>query len=68
MVTSALSPKSDQTNFISPFVVDASLFESTPRINDSEINYKKITDERIHVELCLLKLASYKKDTKKKTS
>ncbi|MEC7879779.1 MAG: DNA polymerase III subunit gamma/tau [Bacteroidota bacterium] len=37
-------------------------------INDSEINYKKITDERIHVELCLLKLASYKKDTKKKTS
>ena len=37
-------------------------------INDSEINYKKITDERIHVELCLLKLASYKKDNKKKTS
>ena len=34
-------------------------------INDSEINYKKITDERIHVELCLLKLASYKKDKKK---
>ena len=37
-------------------------------INDSEINYKKITDERIHVELCLLKLASYKKGNKKKTS
>jgi DNA polymerase-3 subunit gamma/tau len=34
-------------------------------INDCEINYKKITDERIHVELCLLRLASYKEDKKK---
>ena len=34
-------------------------------INDCEINYKKITDERIHVELCLLRLASYRKDKKK---
>ncbi|MFL2628881.1 MAG: DNA polymerase III subunit gamma/tau [Candidatus Marisimplicoccus sp.] len=34
-------------------------------INDSEINYKKITDERIHVELCLLKLASHRKVKKK---
>ncbi len=34
-------------------------------INDSEINYKKITDERIHVELCLLRLASYREVKKK---
>ena len=34
-------------------------------INDCEINYKKITDERVHVELCLLRLASYKEDKKK---
>ena len=34
-------------------------------INDSEINYKKITDERIHVELCLLRLASYREIKKK---
>ena len=34
-------------------------------INDCEINYKKITDERIHIELCLLRLASYKEDKKK---
>jgi len=34
-------------------------------INESEINYKKITDERIHVELCLLRLASYRKVKKK---
>ena len=34
-------------------------------INESEINYKKITDERIHVELCLLQLASYRKVKKK---
>ena len=34
-------------------------------INDCEINYKKITDERVHVELCLLRLASYNEDKKK---
>jgi len=34
-------------------------------INDFEINYKKITDERIHVELCLLRLASSRMDKKK---
>jgi len=34
-------------------------------INDSEINYKKITDERIHVELCLLRLTSYREIKKK---
>ena len=34
-------------------------------INDCEINYKKITDERVHVELCLLRLALYKEDKKK---
>ena len=41
------------------------IIEMIDLINDCEINYKKITDERIHVELCLLRLASYKKDKKK---
>ena len=40
------------------------IIEIIDLINDCEINYKKITDERIHVELCLLRLASYRKDKK----
>ena len=27
-------------------------------INDTLINYKKVNDKRIHLELCLMKLAS----------
>ena len=44
---------------------DETLISMIDIINDTIINYKKINDKRIHLELCLMKLASIDSNKKK---
>ena len=48
-------------------ILDQDLILMIELINDTLVNYQKVNDKRMHIELCLMKLASLDSNKKKKS-